>query len=253
MSPARSGGRSRQPSGVEIVEISDEREPLADAALELIAQAFSRPDRQPLSELRSEVAEKRMGLLTAMDFHLLAAVTPDGEAVGTTAGIYLEGVNAGFVTYLAVSPGYQGRKLGPSLRSALVRCLRKDARDAGHSDLAWALGEIDSESNWLARLLQRRAALTFDLTYFHPGMNPETTSSTFILYRQPVGDEREVLPAVEVGRILYSIYRRGYRVRYPLAHPGFQDMLNQLQDRKWVGEHPDFPRRPSPVVERPPG
>ncbi|MEX2527634.1 MAG: GNAT family N-acetyltransferase [Gemmatimonadota bacterium] len=234
---------------MEILEISDEREPLADAALELIGQAFSRPDRQPLSELRSEVAEKRMGLLAAMDFHLMAAVTSDGEVVGTAAGIYLEGVNAGFVTYLAVSPHFQGRRLGPSLRSALVRCLRRDARAAGHPDLAWALGEIEADSDWLTRLLQRRAAITFDLTYFHPGMNPESTTSAFILYRQPVGDEREVLPADEVRRILYSIYRRGYRVRYPLVHSGFQDMLLQLQDREWVGEHPGFPRRPPPLVE----
>lgn len=229
----------RQPWTVR--EVVDEREPLADGALRLIEEAFERRDRQPLSELRSEIAEKRLGLLTAMDFHLLVAESPDGEALGTITGMYLEGVNAGFITYLTVAPEWRRRRLGPALRGALVETFRQDARRAGFDDLAWVLGEVRAGSPWLKRLVRSRGALTFDLAYYHPGMTPGGDSRRYILYRQPVGDPRDALAVPLVRRILYSIYRRGYRVRYPLERPGFQAMLDQLEGREEVGAHPDFP------------
>jgi hypothetical protein len=43
-----------------------------------------------------------------------------------------------------------------------------------------------------------------------------------------------------VRRILYTVYRRAYRVRYPLEHAGFRNMLAQLEGREFVGAHPDF-------------
>jgi hypothetical protein len=241
-------GAARRGSGVSIREIVDERESLADAALQLIADAFERPDRQPLSELRSEIAEKRMDLLSAMDFHMLAAVSPEGEAVGTVAGMYLGGVNAGFITYLTVAPGWRRRKLAPGLRGALVEVFRRDARQSGFDDLDWVLGEVEAGSPWLRRLVRSGGAITFDLTYYHPGMRPGADSRRYILYRQPVGDGRESLPTPLVRRVLYSVYRRGYRVRYPLERPGFQAMLEELEGREWVGPHPDF----APPVTPPP-
>jgi len=232
VNPTRISPNATQESpwpSIRIVEVMDERDPVAEQALELISQAFDRTDRQPVAELRSEVEEKRLGLLTAMDSHLLAALSAEGNAVGTAAGIYLEGVNAGFVTYLTVARDYRGRKLGPALRSALVAAFRDDARRAGFSELAWVLGEIRADSPWLLRLLKRRSAIAFDLTYLHPGMHPERKSAPYVLYRQPVGDSRPVLSADEVRRVLYSIYRRAYRVRYPLQHQSFRAMLMELE------------------------
>lgn len=216
-------------------EVLDERDPRAEAALELIAGAFRRPERQPLAELRSEIAEKRLGLLTAMDFHLLVAVGEDGAVQGTVAGMYLEGVNAGYVTYLAVGPRFQGRRLAPRLREALVERFRADARAAGFDDLAWVLGEVQGDSPWLQRLLRTRGAVTFDLRYRHPGVPQDGSPDGHVLYRQPVGDRREELPVTLVRRILYAIYRRGYRIPYPLDSPGFRAMLAELEDRITVG------------------
>lgn len=218
-----------------IVEILDERDPLAESALEIIGSAFRRPDRQPLEEIRSEIAEKRLDLLTAMDFHLLAAVGEDGSALGTAAGLYFEGVNAGFITYLAVAPRHRGKRLAPRLRSALVELLREDGRQAGYGELAWVLGEVRTASPWLKRLVRARGALVFDVTYYHPGMTPGADGEPYSLYRQPVGDHRRELPAHTVRRALYAIYRRGYRVRYPLERPGFQAMLAELDGRSTVG------------------
>jgi hypothetical protein len=53
-------------------------------------------------------------------------------------------------------------------------------------------------------------------------------------------DHREILPVHLVRRLLYAIYRRGYRVRYPLLHTGFQVMMEELDTRNEVGMHPDF-------------
>jgi ribosomal protein S18 acetylase RimI-like enzyme len=223
-----------------IVEIVDERDPVAESALDLIASAFERPDRQPLYELRSEIAEKRLGLLAAMDFHLLASVAPDGKVVGTVAGMYLAGVNSGFVTYLTVDPAHRGRHLARTLRAELVEVFRRDSRRDGMEDLDWVVGEVEADSAWLRRLVRSEKAVAFDLDYFHPGMSPESDGVPYILYREPVADSRPILPAATVRRILYAIYRRGYRVRYPLEHPGFQAMLLELEGREEVGRHPDF-------------
>lgn len=243
--PAGNSHRRRRGPAWAIRELQDEREPLAGAALQLIADAFERPDRQPLTELRSEIAEKRLDLLGAMDFHLLAAVTPEGEAVGTVTGIYLGGVNAGFITYLTVAPAWRRRRLAPGLRGALVEIFRADARSAGFDDLDWVLGEVRAGSPWLRRLVGSGGVITFDLTYYHPGMNPENDDRRYILYRQPVGDARAALPGPLVRRILYAIYRRGYRVRYPLERASFQAMMEQLEGREWVGPHPDYAVPPS--------
>lgn len=112
---------------------------------------------------------------------------------------------------------------------------RKDARKAGFDDLAWVLGEVRGDSPWLKRLLRTRGAVAFDLRYHHPGVTPDGASDGHVLYRQPVGDRREVLPVHLVRRILYAIYRRGYRIPYPLDRPGFRAMLEELEARTSVG------------------
>jgi len=231
-----------------VVDVEDERTSLARQTLTLIRSSFDRPDRQPMRELRGEMEEKRLGLLAAMDFHLLAARTPDDEVVGTVSGIYLEGVNAGFVTYLAVAPAWRGRQVGSMLRALLVQRFRDNAMRAEYPELAWVLGEVRADSPWLRNLLERRTILTFHVTYVQPDVSPGE-GPEYVLYRQPLGDERVMLPADEVRRILYAVYRRGYRVSYPLEHPGFQLMLRELDGVHEVGEHPDYPPGSSPGVE----
>ncbi|HEX6307142.1 MAG TPA: GNAT family N-acetyltransferase [Longimicrobiales bacterium] len=236
---------------VRIVEVRDERDPLADEALAVIAEMFGPHERQPLAELRSEIAERRLGMLSGYNFHLLTALYEGEEtAAGTIVGLYLDGVNAGFITYLAVRRQHRGRRLARLLRPRLIEVFRADARNAGNDDLAWVLGEVRADSPWLRRLVRTRGAIPFDLEYFHPGMSiggPER----YILYRQPIADHRLDLPVEVVRQTLYAVYRRGYRVRYPLNREIFSAMLEQLEGRAVVGVHPEFrallcdpPRRP---------
>jgi ribosomal protein S18 acetylase RimI-like enzyme len=227
------------PADPRIVEVLDERTPAAQSALGLIMATFPSHERQPLAELRSEIAEKRLGLLAAYDFHLFA--TFDGDhAVAAAIGVYLEGVNAGFINYLAVRPAVRGQGHGRALRRRLVEQLRSDARDAGFNDLAWVIGEVRPDNEWLRRLVREKSAIPFDLTYYHPAPVPGAADERFVLYRQPVGDAREELPSELVQRLLYAVYRRAYRVGYPLERPAFREMLAELAARATVGAHQDY-------------
>lgn len=221
-----------------LVEVLDERTPVAESALGLIRRAFPPRERQPLEQIAMEIGEKRLGLLTSYDFHLFAAVTPEGEEVMAVAsGVYLNGVNSGFITYLAVEAAHRQRHLGRRLRSALIDAFQRDAVGADWPDLAAVVGEVRLDSPWLRRLVRDRAVLPLDLTYYHPGEDPDDPDAEWILYRQPIGDPRPELPAVEVGQLLYAIWRRAYRVRWPLERDGFQAMLRQLEGRELVGAH----------------
>lgn len=223
----------------ELVEITDERDPRAEAALRLFSRAFSPSDRQPLDELRSEIEEKRLGLLTIAEYHLLVAVTTGNEVAAAVSGIYLAGINAGFVYYLVVDPAYRGETIARQLRSALVERFHADARQAGHAQPASVLGEVRRSNPWLRGLVRRRGAIVFDFEYYHPGMELDA-DEPYVLYRQPLGDARTYLPAAEVARILYQIYRRAYRVRYPLRRDTFRAMIENVRRRGEIGPHPDF-------------
>lgn len=233
-------GSSTSPTPARILEVTDERTPIAAAAMQLLEATFDRGPWQPLVELRSEIAEKRLGLLAAYDFHLFAALGEEDQVAGTAVGLYLEGVNAGFITYLAVHAEHRGRKIARALRGALVDRIRVDARAGDWDELAWVLGEVRHDNPWLHRLVRERGAIPFDLEYHHPGIEPEEAATRYVLYRQPVGDERVDLPAQLVRRVLYSIYRRAYRVTYPLRSTAFRHMLDQLDGRMSVGVHPGF-------------
>ncbi len=225
-----------------IVEVDDERDPLAEQALELIAESFPRHERQPRSELRSELMEKRLGLLTAYNFHLLATVGEDERPLAVIFGIYLAGINAGFIAYLASRPEARGKRYGRRLREALIEAFREDARRAGRKDLAWVLGEVPMKSPWLRRLVREGGAIPFDLTYFFPGLRGPGSEATYVLYREPVGDKRTELPVELVRRILYAIWRRAYRVRHPLEREDFRTMLAELEGRATIGPHPEVLR-----------
>lgn len=228
----------RPESAGRIVELLDERESVAESALELILRAFPPRERQPVEQIAMEIAEKRLGLLTSYDFHLLAAVSADTEVMAVASGVYLGGVNTGFVTYLAAERRYRGQHLGRRLRSSLIDAFRRDALALDWPQLAAVVGEVRLESPWLRRLVRDRAVLPLHLTYFHPGEDPEDPDADWILYRQPVSDRREELPAEEVRQLLYAIWRRAYRVRWPLEREGFTWMIEELQARETVGAHP---------------
>lgn len=226
-------------AGDRIVELEDERAPEARDALEILREVFPPHERQRLERIAMEVAERRLGMHRIPDYHMLLATDEAGRGMAIAAGVYLTDSNAGMVTYLGVRPEYRARQLGRKMRTRLVEAFRADARLAGCPDLNWVVGEVRLDNPWLQRLVRDRAAIPFDFTYYHPGVGPGWSSDRWILYRQPVGDDRQEVPAEEVRRLIYSIWRRTYRIDWPMEHEGFAAMLEELAGREMVGIHPE--------------
>jgi hypothetical protein len=227
--------------GATVVEVDDERSALAADALAVIRETFPPRERQPVEQIAMEIAEKRLGLLTTYDFHLFAAVAEGGRVMAISSGVYLGGVNAGLVTYLAVREEYRARQLGRRVRGELIEAFRHDARELEWSELAAVVGEVRLESPWLQRIVRECAAIPLDLSYLHPAEDASDPALRWILYREPFADQRRVLPAAEVRQLVYAIWRRAYRVRWPLEREGFQSMLQQLAGRTEIGAHPEAP------------
>ncbi|HET7233834.1 MAG TPA: GNAT family N-acetyltransferase [Longimicrobium sp.] len=219
-----------------VVEVRDERTPLARAAIELIHTAIG--DVQPTADLLSELEECRRGFPSGGEYHLLAALDEGGEPMAAAAGVYLEAVNAGFITYLAVRPEMRNRQLGRTLRAHLLECFHADARSRG-AELAWMVGEVRRESAWLRTLVQGGRVIPFHLGYFHPWM-PLRAEGRYVLYRELFADTRAELPSHEVARLLFAIWRRAYRIRYPLQSETFCYMFRGLEGRESIGADPGF-------------
>lgn len=227
-----------EPAEFRVVEVADERSELARRALELIIQCIG--DVQPLEDLLSELEERRLALPSGGNYHLLALLAPDDDRpLAAAAGVYLQGVNAGFITYLAVRSDQRGRRLGSELRAHLVESFRADAERLRGTDLAFTVGEVRRKSAWLRTLVQDGRAIPLDLRYLHPWM-PRQADRAYVLYREPVGDKRPELPAEEAQRLVYAIWQRAYRIRFPLQSDTFRYMLRQLEGRQTVGADPDF-------------
>jgi hypothetical protein len=227
-----------------VVSIQDEREPLAREALELIAHAIG--DVQPVDDLLTEIEERRRGMPTGGDYHLLAMVDGDGRPAAAAAGIYLESVNAGFITYLAVRADQRDRHLGRGLRAHLVESIRTEARRRRGEDPAWTVGEVRRGSPWLRTLVNAGAVIPFAFPYFHPWM-PRRAEGRYVLYREPMADARRELDAEEVVRLVYAIWRRAYRIRFPLQSETFCYMVDYLQTHGPIGADPEF------TADGPPG
>ncbi|HEX8906283.1 MAG TPA: GNAT family N-acetyltransferase [Longimicrobiaceae bacterium] len=220
-----------------VVEVEDERTDLARAAIELIQTSIW--DVQPAGDLLSEIEERRRGLPSGGDYHLIVSVDGDGKPAAAAAGVFLEAVNAGFITYLAVREELRGQRMGRELRAHLVRCFRDDARRLHGGEPAWTVGEVRRESAWLRSLVRGGRAIPFDFGYFHPWM-PLRAEGKYVLYREPMGDARAEVPAREVARLLFAIWRRAYRIRFPLQSETFCYMLRKLEGREMVGADPRF-------------
>ena len=147
---------SRDASVLRVVEVTDKRSTLARQALDLIR--YSIGDVQPTQDILSEIGERRRGFPAGGDHHLLVLLSPGDEPIAAAAGVYMQAVNAGFVTYLAVHSEQRGQLLGRRVRSHLVEVFRADARRLSGQDLAWTVGEVRRESRWLRTLVRNGRA-----------------------------------------------------------------------------------------------
>lgn len=223
-----------------VVEVTDERSPLARRSINLIQEAIW--DVHPTGFLLRELEETRRGVVRGGGYHLLAMLAADAEEpLAAAAGVYLQAVKAGFVSYLAVREDLRGQGLGAALREHLVETFRVQARREGGTELAYVAGEVERESAWLRKMVREGRVMPLDFPYFHPWM-ARRSEGYYALYREPLADSRPELPAEEVAQLVDAIWRRAYRVHEPLQRDTWRYMMEQLKDRESVGADPDFLR-----------
>ncbi len=226
--------RAAAPPVITIESLDDHREPGFNEALRLYHRVFPAKEKIERKYFIDLLREKRQGFLYPFNIHFLIG-WKHGRVVGLATGSYLSVVNMGFVGYLASDPRLTGERIGSRLRVRLVKEMRRDARATGQADLEAVMGEVELENPWLRYLVRSRGALALDLDYRQPALRHGTPSVPLVLYLEPVSGSVRRLSVRRVRSILYSIFRRVYRVRFPLRDPSLRRILRSLEGRRWIG------------------
>lgn len=226
-----------------VVEVTDERSALARAALALIQDAIW--DVHPMGSLLRELEDTRKGRANGGGYHLLALVTKTAEdtPLAAATGCYLQAVNAGFVSYLAVHEDWRGHGLGGLLRERLLDAFRAQALRERGEPLGRVVGEVERSSGWLRALVREGKVVPLDFPYFHPWMS-RSAEGKYALYLEPQADPRRELPAREVAALLEAVWRRAYRVRDPEQSELYRLMLERLGGRSGWAPRPTCPPHP---------
>lgn len=229
-----------------VSELTDAADPLLRDAHRLLSQAFSRSEMLPVSDWRNALAERAEGLWTDVGWHLLVAVR-DGKLLGAATGSYLGNVNAGIIGYIAITPEARSLGLGPKMRQALKGKFEKDAKSSGYEKLDALVGEVRADNPWLGHLVRREGAIALDFPYVQPSLGGSRDPVELVLYYQPLSRRRSSLAAPEVRRLLYTLWRRVYRIKRPLADINFRRMLRSLSGDQRIGQrHMEPPKRRTP-------
>jgi hypothetical protein len=145
-------------------------------------------------------------------------------------------VNIGMVGYLVVDPAERAGGLGTRLRQRLKAAFRADARRVLGRELTAVIGEVRRDNPWLRALIRNPATLALDLQYLQPRLHRGDSLTPLVLYYEGVAHRRYRLPVDFLRRLLYTTWRRIYRIDRPLASPVFRRMLADLAGRRSVGE-----------------
>lgn len=237
--------RARARARITIREIVDQHDPAFRAAHELLRSSFHRAEMLPMSDWRNAMRERQARLWTDVNWHLLVAER-NRVVVAACSGSYLGNFNVGIVGYIAVRTAARSAGLGPRMRRALRRRFEADARLVGHERLHAIVGEVREDNPWLRHLVSREGAVALDFPYFQPSLGGSRKAVPLVLYYQPLDRASSSLSAERVRKLLYTMWRRAYRVPRPLQDPAFRRMLRALAGRRRVGQR----RLPSRAATR---
>ena len=234
MTDAPRKNRPKARPAVFIESLYDDRNPLYLDSVDLYNRAFPDSERSDPQYFAHILEEKRLGLLYPFNFHYLVARV-DERAAGLATGHYLALVNMGFVGYLAVHPDIKGARIGSRLRQRLVTEFRRDARAAGYKDLLAIVGEVEAVNPWLKHLIRNRGAFAVDIDYRQPALKTHLDDVPLVLYVEPIARPIKRVAAEDIRKLLYEIYRRIYRIRFPLKNRTLARMMQELEGRKSIG------------------
>lgn len=204
------------------------------SAYRLLTRIFPRAEMLPRTAWEHVLKERDAGVWTDLNWHLLVAEY-DGKVVGAATGSYLGNVEVGLIGYIAVDKAARSFGVGPRLRWGLRLAFERDARWLGRRPLKAIVGEVRRDNPWL-RSLVGRGAIALDFPYYQPSLRRRGKAVPLVLYYQALGVSRISLPATEVRRLLYTIWRRAYRVPQPLSSPNFRKMLRALTGQSRIGQ-----------------
>lgn len=224
-----------RPAGVRIREIRDASDPGFDHAYRLLKRLFPRAELLPKRDWIEVMRERNEGLWTDLDWHLVVAER-GRQTVGAASGSYLGNVNVGIIGYIAVAPGARALGLGPKLRRRLCAAFERDARRVRRRPLDAVVGEVQADNPWLRKLVRTEGAIALDFPYYQPSLGGRELPVPLVLYYQPLGRRRRWLSAADVRRLLYTMWRRPYRIARPLSRPAFRRMLRALAGRRRIGQ-----------------
>ncbi len=220
---------------ITIREVLSADEPSFKVAHELLRREFPHAEMLPVRVWRNAMRERSEGLWTDVGWHLIVAERKS-RVLAAASGSYLGNVNVGIVGYIAVRAAARTLGLGPRMRRALHRKFETDARHAGHARLGAIVGEVSRTNPWLRTLVRREGAIALDFPYFQPSLGRMREAVPFVLYYQPLGAKQKTLGGAQLRRLLYTMWRRTYRIEEPLANGHFRAMLRSIAGRSRIGQ-----------------
>ena len=225
-------------SGLVVREVEDSDDAILSNAYQLLRREFDKHELVSVLEWRDTLAERDAEVWSDVCWHIFVAERK-GKILGVATGTYLGNVNIGAIGYLVVHPDARGLGLGPRLRSRLKAALKRDARRLRGKELAAVVGEVRRDNPWLRRLIRRDDVIALDFPYFQPSLRRGQEPVPFVFYYEGVGKVRRTLEAKELSRLLYTIWRRVYRVARPMTSEAFRRMVKDLAGRRVVRELPE--------------
>ena len=222
---------TRRPS---LREVLDPTDPAIAESHRLLRRTFHPTELVPWSEWRNSLREREAGLWSDSRCHLVVAVVR-GVVIGMASGTYLGNVNTGVVGYLAVAKEARGFGIGPRLRARLRTLFRRDAMKICETPLEAILGEVRPDNPWLRTLVRRDRVLALDFPYYQPHLHSGGRPVPLVLYYESIHETRARLPVTLIRKLLYTTWRRIYRIARPISNPAFRRMLAELQHRKFIG------------------
>jgi hypothetical protein len=233
----------RTDNRVRIREIQSADDAAFDRAYQLLHDAFPRSELLPRREWVYLMKERTLGLWTDINWHLLIAERA-GRMIGAASGSYVGNLNVGVIGYIALKPGARSHGVGPRLRKRLRALFERDAREAGRGPVKALVGEVHLNNPWLGHLVRREGAIALDFPYYQPSLRGRRDPVPMVLYYQPLDRPRTWLAANELKKLLYTLWRRPYRVSKPLRREAFRRMMRALEGRRRIGQRELPPPRP---------